>query len=73
MDQDYIMILGNVLLRSEPQTTFCVSVRPSFHSDMHNWVRSFWTLRVLENYLQGPSGTLLKEQGSFNLVQNMGQ
>jgi hypothetical protein len=67
------MILGNVVLRRKSQTTFCVSVKSSLHSDTHNWVRSFWNLKVLENYLQVPSGTLLKEQGSSNLVQNMRQ
>ena len=53
-------------------TTFCVSVRPWLHSDIHMWVPSFWTLRILGNEIQGPSGTLLKEQDSSNLVQNMG-
>jgi hypothetical protein len=52
----------------KPQSTFCVSVRPWFYSDIHIWVHSFWTLRISGNYIKGPSGTLLKEQGSFNLV-----
>jgi len=38
---------GSVVLRKKPQSTFCVSVRPWPHSDMHMWVPSFWTLRVL--------------------------
>jgi hypothetical protein len=32
----------------------------------------FWTQRTLGYWVWGPSGTLLKEQGSYNLVQNMG-
>jgi hypothetical protein len=66
------MILVNVVLRRKPQSTFCVSVRPWLHSDIHIWVPSFWNLRILENKVQGPSGTLLKEQGFSNLVWNMG-
>jgi len=27
--------------------TFCVSVKLWFHSEMHIWVPSFWTLRIL--------------------------
>jgi hypothetical protein len=42
-------IVGNVVLRGKPRSTFCVSVRPWLHSDMHIWVPSFWTLRILEN------------------------
>ena len=49
-----------------------MSVRPWPHSDIHIWIPSFLTLRTLGDYVLGPSGTLLKEQGSFNLVQNMG-
>ena len=33
----------------EPQTTFCVSVRPWPHSYIHIWVPSFWTQRILGN------------------------
>jgi len=36
------------------------------------WAPSFWNLRTLGKKLWGPSGTLLKEQGSYSLVQNMG-
>jgi hypothetical protein len=42
-------LVGNAVLRRKPQSTFCVSVRPSFHSDVHIWVPSFWTLRILGN------------------------
>jgi hypothetical protein len=28
------------------EETFCVSVRPWLHSDIHTWVPSFWTLRI---------------------------
>jgi hypothetical protein len=48
-----------------------VSVRPWPHSGIHIWT-PFWTQRTLGYYVWGPSGTLLKEQGSYNLVQNMG-
>jgi len=61
-----------VVLRRKPQSTFYVCVRAWLHSDIHIWVPSFWILRILGNQKQGPSGTLLKEQGSSNLVQNMG-
>ena len=45
----------------------CVSVRPWLQSDMHVWVPSFHTLMMLQTEVWGPSGTLVKEQGSFNL------
>jgi hypothetical protein len=54
------------------QSTFCVSVRSWPHSGIRTWVPSFWTRRTLGYWLWGPSGTLLKEQGSYNQVQNMG-
>ena len=39
----------------------------------HTYLGSFfWTLRTLGCWGWGPSGTLLKEQGSYNLVQNWG-
>ena len=62
----------NAELRRKPRPTFCVSVRPWLHSYIQVWVPSFWTLRILGNLAQGPSGTLVKEQGFSNLVQNMG-
>ena len=65
-------LVGNVVLRRKPQSTFCLSVRPSLHSDIHICVRSFWTLKISGNLVEGPSGTLIMEQGSSNLVQNMG-
>jgi hypothetical protein len=61
-----------VALRRKPQSTFCLSVRPWSHSGIHIWVPSFWTWRILGYKVWGPSGTLVKEQGSYNLVQNMG-
>ena len=61
-----------MVLRRKTQSTFCVSVRSWLHSDVHNWVPSFWTLRISKNEIQRPSGTLLKEQGSSSLEQNMG-
>jgi hypothetical protein len=39
--------VGNRALRRKPQSTFCVSVRPWLHSDIHIWVPSFWTWRTL--------------------------
>jgi hypothetical protein len=41
LDPEDIKILGNVVLRRKPRTTFCVSVRPWLHSDIHIWVPSF--------------------------------
>jgi hypothetical protein len=35
----------------------------------HTYLGSFF---LDPEYIRGPSGTLLKEQGSYNLVQNMG-
>ena len=43
------MVVGNVVLRRKSQSTFCVSVRPWLHSDIHIWVPSFWTLRISAN------------------------
>ena len=63
---------SNAELGRKPQSTFCVSARPWLHSDIHIWVPSFWILRILGNEVYGPSGTLVKEKGSSNLVQNMG-
>jgi len=48
-DPEDIKILRNVLLRRKPLSTFCVSVRPWLHSDIHIWVPSFWTLRMSGN------------------------
>ena len=47
---------------------FYVHVRPWFYSDTHVQAPSFWTLRILGNLIQLPSGNLLKEQGSSNLL-----
>jgi hypothetical protein len=38
----------------------------SAHSDTLPWVPFSWTLRMLELYIWGQSGTLLKEQGSHD-------
>jgi len=62
----------SVVLRRKPQSTFCVSVRLWRHSGIHTWVPYFWTWRTLGSYVWGSSGTVLKEQGSCSLVQNMG-
>jgi hypothetical protein len=35
LDPEDMKILGNVVLRRKPQSTFCVSVRPWLHSDIH--------------------------------------
>jgi hypothetical protein len=40
-------LVGNVVLRRKSQSTFCVNVRPGLHSDIHIWVPSFWTQRIL--------------------------
>jgi len=46
LDPEDFKILGNMVLRRKPQSTFCVSVRPWLHSDIHIWVPSYWTLRI---------------------------
>ena len=61
-----------MVLRRKTQSTFCVSVRPWPHLGLHIGVPSFWTRRTSGYWLWGPSGTLLKEQSSYNVVQNMG-
>jgi hypothetical protein len=54
------------------QPTFCVNGSPWPRLDIHTWVPSFWTRRILGNWAWGPSGALVKEQGSYNPVQNVG-
>jgi len=49
LDAKDVKILGNAVLRKKAQTTFCVSVRPALHSDIHIWVPSFGTLRISGN------------------------
>jgi len=39
----------NVAQRRKPQSTFCVSVRPCVHSDIHIWVPFFWTRGISGN------------------------
>jgi uncharacterized ubiquitin-like protein YukD len=48
--------VGSVEQKKKPQSTFCVSVKLWLHSDMHNWVSSSWTQRMLRVYVCGPSG-----------------
>jgi hypothetical protein len=64
--------VGNVALGRSLQSTFCVSARPWPHSGIRTWVRTSWTRRTLGYLVWGPSGTLLKEQGSYNQVQSTG-
>ena len=49
---------------------FYVRVRSWLHSDTHIYAPSFWTLRILGNYIQGPSGNLLKEQVKVKVKQS---
>ena len=44
----HLYIVG-LVLRRKPQSTFCMSVRPWLHSDVHIQVPSSWTLRILGN------------------------
>ena len=46
LDPEDVKILGNVVLRTKPQSTFCVSVGPCLHSDIHIRVLFFWTLTI---------------------------
>jgi hypothetical protein len=64
--------VANLVLRSKPQSTFCVECE-TFAPLRHAYLGSLFLdpekIRVLG---MGPSGTLLREQGSYRLVQNMG-
>ena len=42
-------ICGKCGTERKPQSTFCVSVNPWPHSDIHIWVSSFWNQRILGN------------------------
>jgi hypothetical protein len=64
--------VGNVALGRSLPFIFCVSVRPWPNSGIRTWVPSFWTRRTLGYWVWEPTGTSLKEQGSYNKVQNMG-
>jgi hypothetical protein len=64
--------VGNVAMGRKLHSTFCESTRLWPHSGIRIWVPSFWTRRTLGYWFWGPSGTLLKEQGSLNQVQIMG-
>jgi len=56
----------------EETSVYILSVRPWLHWDMHIWVLSIWILRILRILIWVTSGTLVKEQGSFNLVSDYG-
>jgi hypothetical protein len=47
--------------RKIPQSTFCVNVRLRLQTFL-------WTQRILQVYVWGPSGTVVKEQGSLGIV-----
>ena len=64
--------VGSVALRRKPRRTFYVSVRLWPHSGIHIWAPFSWTRRILGCWAWGPSGTLLKEQGSYNLGTELG-
>ena len=53
----------NVAQRRKPQSTFCVSVRPWLYSDIHIWVPSFWTLRILRVLSLGAIWNFCKRTG----------
>jgi len=65
--------VGSVALSRKPYSTFCASVRLYLASLRHQYLGSFFLdledIRVLG---VGPSGTLLKEQGTYNPAQNRG-
>ena len=52
----------------KPQPTFFVSVKLWLHSDMRIWAPSSWSQRTLRVEVWGPSGTLLKQQGSYKSI-----
>jgi hypothetical protein len=54
--------VGDVVQRSRPQPTFCVSVKLWRNSDI-----PIWDLRISEVQIRGTSGTLLKGQASLEL------
>jgi len=41
LDSEGIKVLGNVVLKRKPQSTFCVSVRSWLHKDTHIWAPLF--------------------------------
>ena len=53
--------------RRKPQPMFCVSVKPWLHTHTYFGSFFFWTQRMLEVYVWGQSGTLVKEQGSHDV------
>jgi hypothetical protein len=64
-------LVGNVVLRRKPQSTFCVSVRPWLHSDVHlgSLILDPEDIRILNI---GAIWNFAKGTGLFNLVPNMG-
>jgi hypothetical protein len=44
----------------------------SIFKDMHIWVPSFWTLRILRIYTWESSGTSVKEQGTPKFASDYG-
>jgi len=51
----------------KPQATFFVSVKLWLQSDMCIWDTS-WGQRTSRVYVWGPCGSLVKEQGSHELI-----
>ena len=65
------MVLGNVVLRRKLQSTFCEC--EALASLRYTYLGSFFLEpEDIRKLSKGPTGTLLKEQGSSNLVWNMG-
>ena len=48
--------------------TFLLSVTLWFHSDMRIWAPSSWSQRTIRVNVWGPSGTLVKQQGSHKSI-----
>jgi hypothetical protein len=54
------------------QPTLSVSVKHWLHSDMHIWAHFLWIQRTLRVQAWEPSGTLVKEQDSLELISDYG-
>jgi len=52
--------VGGAEHRRKPQPMFCVSAKLWLPSDMHTWVPSPWTQRMLGAWVWWPSGTSVK-------------
>jgi len=61
-----------VAQRKKTQFTLCVNVNPCLHPDMHILIPYVCTQRILRVKFWEPSGTLVKEQGSLDLVSLYG-